>query len=295
MKYARIISAVAGQPWAIDPVKGRSMLEFLAFAAAGGRHTHDQRAAIIGEDREEDVRQQVGGVSVIPLMGVMSQRMGLMEAISGGTSTDMVGKMISEAADDDQTKAIIIHTASPGGSVYGTEELGDRIRSARDKKPVVAVVDSYAASAAYWAVSQAEEIVVAPGGDVGSIGVYMLHEEISKLLEAQGISETFISAGKYKVEGNPFEPLADEAIEHYQSMVDEAYEKFISVVASGRGVDEDRVRNDFGQGRMVGADKAVRVGMADRMGTLEETINRFMSKGRNAETERKRLALRNRR
>lgn len=295
MKYARVIGAVAGQPWAIDPLKGKAMLEFLAFAAGGGKYSPSERAAIIGEDREEQVREQVGGVAVIPLMGVMSQRMGMMDEISGGASTDRVGQMITAASDDESVKAIIIHTASPGGSVYGTEELGNRIRAARDKKPVVAVVDSYAASAAYWAISQAEEIVIAPGGDVGSIGVYMLHEEISKLLEEQGIQETFISAGKYKVEGNPFEPLGDEAKEHYQAMVDDAYDKFISVVADGRGVDPDRVLNDFGQGRMVSAEKAVQVGMADRIATLDETIQRFMSKGRNAETERRRLALRKKR
>jgi capsid assembly protease len=281
MKYARIIAAVAGQPWAIEPAKGRAVMEFLKVAAAGER-VHDADLQAIEEEarrldkrREARVAATPGGVAVIPIHGVMAQRVGLLGAISGGTSTDVAGRQISAAASDPDVKAIILHVESPGGSIYGMHELADRIYEARGRKPVIAQVDSYAASAAYWAASQASEIVVSPGGDVGSIGVYTMHEDISGLLDASGVKETLIYAGKYKVEGNPFEPLGDEAKGAMQDRVDSAYRDFLGAVSRGRGKDTGHVAEHFGQGRMVRFDEAVKRGMADRIATFDETLSRF--------------------
>jgi len=275
MKYSRILRAVADQVWAIEPAKGRAMLEFLAFQASGGKYTPAEIRGQIGDDETQQIAERRGGVAVIPLMGVMSQRMGMLDAISGGTSTDMVGGWFDEALEDEDVKAIILHVDSPGGNIYGVEELGNKIYEARGVKPVIAQVNSVAASAAFWDATQAEELVVTPGGDVGSIGVYTVHEDISRMLEAEGVTETIISAGKYKVEANPFEPLSEEAAAYLQSRVDEAYERFVATVARGREKDEDQVRNGFGQGRMVGAKDALAMGMVDRVATLDETIKRF--------------------
>ena len=95
-----------------------------------------------------------------------------------------------------------------------------------------------------------------------------LNGAIATVLEAP-------EAGKYKVEGNPFEPLSDEARAAIQASVDAFYDMFIAAVARNRAVDEDVVRNGFGQGRTVLADQAVREGMADRVGTLDDTLARF--------------------
>jgi len=98
---------------------------------------------------------------------------------------------------------------------------------------------------------------------------------MSKALEEDGIKVSLISQGKYKVEGNPYEPLAEEARAAIQVRVSEAYDAFIQSVARNRGVAPDDVRNGFGEGRVVGARQAVELGMADRVGTLEETVNRL--------------------
>ncbi|MCC7371633.1 MAG: S49 family peptidase, partial [Chloroflexi bacterium] len=151
------------------------------------------------------------------------------------------------------------------------------------------------ASAAYWIASSADEIVVTPSGEVGSIGVFTAHEDISAALEAEGVTVTLISAGKYKTEGNPFEPLSEEARGAIQARVDDYYSMFVRAVARGRGVKPADVRGGFGQGRVVGADEAVRLGMADRVGTMAQTVERLAGRrggaGSRAEDERRRFEL----
>ena len=88
-------------------------------------------------------------------------------------------------------------------SVYGVAELADQIQSARASKPVVAIANSLAASAAYWIGCAAGEFYVTPGGEVGSIGVWQAHFDYSQAIASEGVKPTLISAGKYKVEGNP--------------------------------------------------------------------------------------------
>ena len=123
--------------------------------------------------------------------------------------------------------------------------------------------------------SQASEVVSTPGGVVGSIGVIAVHEDLAAALEQQGIKPTIISAGKYKAEGNPFGALTDEAREHFQARVDEAYGDLVKGVAAGRNVSGRAVESDYGQGRVLSAEKALGAGMIDRIATLDETLARF--------------------
>jgi signal peptide peptidase SppA len=284
VKYARILAAVASEPWAIDPVKGRVIARFLAFAAAGGVYSDEQRAEKIGAPQARNIREKSGSTAVIALHGVMSQRISMLEQSSGGCASDDVRQAVNAAAADDSVKCIMLHVDSPGGSLYGTAELAAAIRAARDSKPVVAMVDSVAASAAYWAASQATEICMTPGGDVGSIGVYSMHEDLSKALEAEGVKTTFVFAGEHKVDGNPFEPLSEAAKEQIQSRVDAAYADFVAAVASGRGVSTKDVETNYGQGRTFSAKDALAAGMVDRIATFDDTLARYSRPGNSNQT-----------
>src|SRR5690606_30987632 len=146
---------------------------------------------------------------------------------------------------------------SPGGQVNGIQELSDLIYSARGKKPIIAVANHMMASAAYWIGTAADEIVVSPSGEVGSIGVFAVHEDISGALAQDGVKVSIIKEGKYKAEANPFEPLNEEARAAIQESVSEAYGAFVGAVARNRSVDAEVVRNGFGEGRMMGAQRAV--------------------------------------
>jgi signal peptide peptidase SppA len=219
-------------------------------------------------------------VAVIPILGVVTQRGG-MDAITceGFRSTDDIAAEVQSAAADPKVDAIVLEVDSPGGEVFGVPEAWTVIREAAKSKPIVAAVNSVSASAAYYLSSAATEIWVTPSGQVGSIGVYCLHVDISKWLEDNGETWTFISAGKYKVEGNPAEKLSDEARAAIQGEIDRYFDMFEGHVAKGRGVSVKKVHAGFGEGRMVGATAAVEQGMADKVGTFEQAIRRAAQLG----------------
>lgn len=281
MKYGRILREVCASPWAITPERMADIVDVLAFQASGGKLTAeeireymDEPSAAAGEERGR------GGVSIIPVKGIIHHRIEQVQNISGpgGTSTESVSRQFRQALNDRSTDAVVFDFRTPGGGVAGVDELATEIREARGgDKRVVAMVNSYAGSAGYYLAAQADEVVVTPSGQVGSIGVFAAHENLSEALAQQGREITLVSAGKYKVEGNPFEPLSDEAKAAIQERVDAFYGKFVDAVAAGRGVAADRVRNGFGEGRMVLADDALAEGMVDSIETMDDLVARLSS------------------
>lgn len=191
----------------------------------------------------------------------------------GGVDIDKVAQVFGDFASDESVGGIVLHIDSPGGGVFGVEELGKQIVDARKKKPVVAVADGLMASAAYWIGASATKVVATPSSLVGSIGVFMLHMDMSKMLDDVGIKPTFVSAGRFKTEGNPLEPLSDEGHDHTQELVDSYYTKFVKAVAKGRGVKTSEVRKGYGEGRVLTAERAVEEGMVDEIGSVESAIS----------------------
>lgn len=277
MQYLRILAAFAGQPWAMQPEKLEVITSFLMFKARGGSFTPEEVQARVGDRSALDPVKPNGGVAILPVHGVISQRMGMMQDISGGTSTDALAQQFRAALADEGIKAIVFSHDSPGGGTYGVDELAAEIRNARGVKPIIAQVDSLSASASYYLASQADEIVVTPGGEAGSIGVYAVHEDISKMLEEKGIKPTLIKAdnGIYKAETANIAPLTEAAHDYIKGRVNQAEDAFIKAVAAGRKVPQATVRDNFGKGRMFGAAELVRRGMADRVGTMQETLQRL--------------------
>ena len=262
-----LLQAFTGTFWAIQESKLYAIVEFFNLRIRG--ETINFKAAELRE-----APTTAGSISVIPVVGVVSQRMNMMSDFSGGVSTEKLTRQVKQAVADPNIKAVVLDIDSPGGSVFGVQELGDYLLHTREQKPIIASVNSLAASAAYWLASCCTEICVTPSGEVGSIGVIGMHVDWSKFNEQMGIKPTYIHAGKFKSEGNPHEPLSDEALTHIQSQIDTYYDTFISAVAEGRGAPKDVVRKDFGQGRTVLAKEAVSLGMADRVETLNDTIAR---------------------
>jgi signal peptide peptidase SppA len=216
----------------------------------------------------------VGGIQVLPLHGLISQRGDLLEAIFGGgsASTDAFSRALRGALADDAVGGVLIDVDSPGGSVYGVGELAAEIYAARAVRPVFAVANSLAGSAAYWIASSASQMFASPGAEVGSVGCYALHTDLSVALEREGIKTTLISAGKFKTEGASTSPLGAEAKGAIQDRIDQYYGAFTRSVARGRGVSVDAVRNGMGQGRIVGAGKAVSENMIDGVATFDQVV-----------------------
>lgn len=210
-------------------------------------------------------------IAVIPIVGVIAKRPGWYTDVS----SDRVGEAFDAAISDDRVKSIVLDIDSPGGQVYGTPELARKIYDARGTKPVVGIANSMAASALYYIGSAADRLYVTPSGDVGSIGVYTMHVDQSKMLEELGIKVSIIKAGKFKAEGNPFEPLSDEGREYIQRDVDDIYADFVADVAKQRGVSKSDVVAHFGEGRTLSARNAVAAGMADGVATFEQVVARL--------------------
>jgi len=262
MKYVHILMAVASEIWAMQPEKMMAVIDFLSAQAEGVKFSAQEIEARIAPQTAKAVARREGSVAIIPMRGVISNRMNLMGNISGGggTSTEQLAQQLRQARDDDSVKAVILDTDTPGGAVSGTDEAAAVVASFRGVKPIVAQVNSTAASAGYWIAAAADEIVVTPSGWVGSIGVYTVHDNVAAALEKAGVTKTLISAGPFKTEANPFGPLSEEALAYRQQQVEAFYDMFVDRVASGRNVASSVVRSGFGQGRMVLASQAVAEG-----------------------------------
>jgi signal peptide peptidase SppA len=277
--YEHIVQAVQALPWAILPEKLAVIREILILRANGQRVTPEEIKAELEAARNGE-RQMVSGgsmVAVIPIVGTLIPRGNMMMEMSGAVSVQQTQARFRAALSDPEVGSILLDIDSPGGQVGGIEELAEEIYQARGQKPITAVANTLAASAAYWLASAAGELVVTPSGEVGSIGVFAMHEDISAALDKLGVAVNLIAAGKYKTEGNPFEPLGQEAREAIQGRVNEYYDMFTRAVARGRGVSQADVIGGFGEGRVVGAEQAVRLGMADRAATIDEVIGGLMA------------------
>jgi len=272
--YDRVLAEVAATPWAIEPAKGEAIAHFLSRKAAGEqipRAEIDAAAAL----RKPAKKPRAGVVALVPLHGVMVKRGNFITEASGLMTTEDVGRAVDAAAADPNVEAIVLDVDSPGGSVAGTPELADRVHAAAKAKKVIAVANSAAASAAYWVAAQAGELVVTPSGQVGSLGVFVMHFDRSEEMRQRGVAVTLVKAGERKAAGHPYGPLEGEARAEVEEVVAGYYDQFVRAVARGRKATLTAVREGFGKGGMVLAEAAVREGMADRVATLDDVLARF--------------------
>lgn len=278
MKYSRIISYVQSQLWAIEASKLSEILEVLAFRASGGEFTKEEIEARLSDSRDyPSPAASSGAIGVLSVRGTIAHRMGSMEESSGGTSCESIVAGFRQLIANPNVSTIVGDFATPGGTVTGVPEAAAEIFAARGQKRMIAITNGLNASAGYWLASQFDEVWSIPSGLTGSIGVYTAHADMSEKLKRDGINVTMISAGKYKVEGNPFEPLSDEAKARIQAQVDEVYALFVRDVARGRGVSPSDVRNGYGEGRVQTAKDAKASGLIDKIGTMDDLLGKLSS------------------
>ena len=288
MKQHLLIAEFLATPWALMPERLNAVTAVMARWSQNVAASADVLAQIDADRtvrqarRQSNVSNSGGGIAVLPLYGIVTQRGNMVDDVSGpgSTSTQQFASSLREALADESVSQILIDIDSPGGSVYGVAELADEIASAQGQKPVIAIANSLAASAAYWIGCAASEFYVTPGGEVGSIGVWQAHQDYSRAMDEAGVKTTLISAGKFKVEGNPYAPLSEEAHGFMQSRVDDYYVAFTKAVAKGRGVPIAQVREGMGQGRVLGADAALTHQMVDGVATLDDVISKMRRAGK---------------
>lgn len=267
------LPSLYGRLWAILPSYFRAMASAMQTRQVDPETL--RQAAIEVADRRTTAHRSTKEVAVIPIIGPIEHRPSVMGQMCGFPSTMEVGAMFDAALAEPKVKSILLDIDSPGGVASGTPELAAKIFAARGQKPIVAIANTMAASAAYWIGTAADRLFVTPSGDVGSVGVFSIHEDYSGALEQEGVKVSIIKAGKFKAEMNPYEPLTDEGRDNEQQQVDEIYGDFLDAVARHRGTTASKVKADFGEGRTVSARKAVLLGMADRIATKEQVLARM--------------------
>lgn len=274
MKYRLIRAAFYSAIWAIHPGKLAEMEAFLRLKADGGEVSAEEIAEIMAARRAGGV-QVYGKTAVLPVFGTLAQRVGGLEAASGGISTEKIGASLDGLMADRSVKNVVMVYDSPGGSVQGIPELAQKIRGYRSEKKIIGVADPMAASAALWLMAQATESYVSPSGQVGSVGVIAMHQDTSKQEEMEGVKTTIVTSSPYKAEMASSQPLTEEARGELEAKVREYHGMFISDIAKGRGISAANVEKNFGQGRMLTASQAKAAGMVDGIANLETVLRRL--------------------
>ncbi|HEX7082031.1 MAG TPA: S49 family peptidase [Gammaproteobacteria bacterium] len=212
----------------------------------------------------------IDGVGVLPVFGpvLFRQRWQAIAADFGAL------------LDDDAIKAIILDVDSPGGLLTGTQEFADLVHGARGRKPIIAFAGGWAASAAYWVASAADQVVIAETGEAGSIGVAALYVDFKRALEGAGIRTVEVISSQSPKKR--VDPTTEEGRALLQRRVDDQAAVFVSRVARFRGVDETTVLERFGQGDMLVGRNAVRAGLADRIGSFESLLTELGATARSS-------------
>lgn len=215
------------------------------------------------------------GIVLLPVHGSLVRRTGGLEAASGLTSYQSLAEQMDAAIADPSISAILLDIDSPGGESGGVFDLAERIRSGTQKKPIWAVANDMACSAAYAIASAATRVYVTRTGGVGSIGVIAMHADQSVKDAQEGIHYTPVFAGKRKNDMNPHMPLSSEAHALLQAEVDRLYGLFVEMVASHRHLSLEAIRATEAS-LFFGAD-AVAVGLADAVGNLDQALNELVT------------------
>ncbi len=209
------------------------------------------------------------GVRGNGLFGVRGGHVALVR-INGIITDDAdLQKSIAQVGRDPSARAMIVAIDSPGGSAGGGEALHDTIARVAAVKPVVAIMGGVAASAGYMIAVPAARIFAREGTLTGSIGVFVEAPDISGLLGKVGVSTEVIKSGPLKDEPSLTQPLSPEGRQMLQGLVMNLYEQFVSMVADGRHMAPDRVRQ-IADGRPYTGQQALKLGLIDAIGGLPE-------------------------
>lgn len=212
------------------------------------------------------------GVAIIPIHGSLINRFG--QCYGYVTGYNFIRRQRDAAMADPDVTAIVYDVNSGGGEAAGCFELADESFALRGTKPTISVVDSACYSAAYALASTSDQVVVTPTGGAGSVGVYTMHVDMSKMLENWGLDITLIHAGEHKVDGHPYAELPEDVRADMQKSVDATYNKFVESVARNRNLSVEAVKDT--QARCYSADDALALGLIDSVASPLEAIRAFL-------------------
>ena len=195
---------------------------------------------------------------------------------SGGAYSDQIVEYLEQAQEDWSVKAIVLRVDSPGGSVVASDEIYQKMLEV--EKPIVVSMGELAASGGYYISAPADVIMANPATLTGSIGVIAQMTNLEELMDKIGVEVVVIKSGIHKDEGSPFREMTEEEKAIWQAIIDETYAQFVAIVAEGRDLPEDKVR-EIADGRVYTGKQAMELGLVDELGNLPEAIGRAAELG----------------
>lgn len=217
-------------------------------------------------------------VAIVRVEGVIASGKPPVDPFSSpmGAYSSVIVNHLKQAEEDPDVKAVVLRVDSPGGSVVASHEIHQQILAMT--KPVVVSMGELAASGGYYVSAPADEIFANPNTLTGSIGVISQFIHIDQLLKEYGVEVTTIKSGKFKDQGSPFRSMTEEEIATWQAIIDETYEAFVQVVADGRGLSVDAVK-ELADGRLFTGKQALELGMVDQLANLQGATQRAAELG----------------
>ena len=296
MLHARIAARAFNTPLLVEPSKAMAFLAGLGprilgrqvelldgdLPNASGAAALPARAGLLAGGLGDTYSQYgeapypvIDGIAVIEISGVLIHRGSWIGQSSGQTSYEGIAAQIEAAAHDPAIRGLALEIDSFGGEVAGVFDLADRIRATRSKKPVWAFVAEHAFSAGYALASQADRILLPRTGAVGSIGVVVMHTDLSGQLDQDGVGVTLIHSGSHKVDGNPYTPLPDAVRGDIQREIDALRLLFAQTVAAGRGGRLSQEAALATEAATYRGAEAIAAGLADEVTDLAQGFARF--------------------
>jgi protease-4 len=187
---------------------------------------------------------------------------------------DEIKSELKKAEEDNHIKAVVLRINSPGGTVTASDIIYHELTEfkKRTKLPVIACFMDLGTSGAYYVAQAADQIYANPSSVTGSIGVIMVQVNIKGLFEKIGVQTTEIKSGELKFMGSPFRPLTPEEQKIFQTVINDMYGQFLSVVSAGRPkLTAEQIRADA-DGRIYTAGQAKELGLIDNIGYLSDAI-----------------------
>ena len=198
-------------------------------------------------------------------------------------SGEYFSRVIAKVRADSTVKAVVFRVNSPGGSVLASDQIKKEVDLLKNDKPVVASYGNYAASGGYWISNNCDKIYSDATTLTGSIGVFSMIPDISKTVtDLAHLNVVAVSSHKHADMYSMMRPLDQDELDYMQASVENIYDRFVNVVSEGRGLEPDFV-DSIAQGRVWAGSDAIKIGLVDEIGTLEDAIKWAAAAGGNAD------------
>jgi protease-4 len=211
-------------------------------------------------------------LALIKLEGEIAENTG-SATVTNGYNHQVLLKQLEAAFSRDDIKGVILQVNSPGGGVYESDEIYNKILALKSqyKKPMVVYMSQQAASGGYYVSMAADKIYANRNTLTGSIGVIIRTYNYEQLADKIGVKDVTFKSGAQKDLLNPMRPLNDQEKAIAQSLVNESYGYFVDVVAKGRNMDRSQVLQ-LADGRIYSGTQAKNLGLVDELGNLDQAI-----------------------